>query len=96
MIADIISVFKPGSWEYEQLRIAAEMLTEKSPDGYRYYVGETYFDLGQGWVWTTILCDSGSPWGDSQALTPAQQEEIILSKDLDATTDSLIYWKNVK
>lgn len=95
-MAKIIDTFKPGSFEHEQLRIAAEMLTEKSPNGYKYYVGETYFDLGQGWIWTTILCNSGSPWGDYQAITPAQQEEIILSKDLDATTDSLIYWMNVK
>lgn len=94
-MAKMIDTFKPGSFEHEQLRIAAEMLTEKSPKGYRYYVDDTYFDLGQGWKWTTILCDSGSPWGDYQALTPAQQEEIILSNDLDTTTDGLIYWKNV-
>ena len=95
MMANIISVFKPGSWEYEQLRIAAEMLTEKSPNGYKYYVGETYFYDDQNWKWTTILYANGFGWG-YQAITPEQQEEIILSKDLDATTDSLIYWKNVK
>ena len=100
-MAKIIDTFKPGSWEHEQLRIAAEMLTEKSPNGYKYYVGETYFDLGQRRMWTTILCDSGSPLGNLepppyQAITPEQQEEIIFSKDLDATTDSLIYWLNVK
>ena len=95
-MAKIIDIFKPGSWEHEQLRIAAEMLTEKSPNGYKYYVGETYCDFGQGWIWTTILCKSGSLWGDYQAITPDQQEEIILSKDLEATTDSLIYCGNVK
>ena len=95
-MAKIIDTFKPGSFEHEQLRIAAEMLTEKSPNRYRYYVGDAYFDLGQGRIWTTILCDRGFCWVDYQAITPAQQEEIILSKDLDATTDSLIYWMNVK
>lgn len=94
-MAKIIDTFKPGSWEYEQLRIAAEMLTNKSPENNVYCVGNTYFDFGQNWMWTTILCADGSGWG-SQAITPEQQEEIILSKDLDATTDSLIYWKNVK
>ena len=95
-MAKIIDVFQPGSWEHEQLRIAAEMLTEKSPCGFRYYVADTYFDLGQDWMWTTILCHSGSDWGDYQAISPSQQEEIILSTDLDATTDSLIYWGAVR
>ena len=94
-VAKIIDTFKPGSWEHEQLRIAAEMLTEKSPKGYKYYVGETYFDLGQGRLWTTILRERGGSYWVFQAITPEQQEEIIFSKDLDATTDSLIYWKNV-
>lgn len=91
-----IKTFKEGSYEHEQLRIAAEMLTNKSPENHVYYVGDTYFDFGQGWVWTTILCASDGGFGDYQAITPAQQEEIILSHDLDKTTDSLIYWKNVK
>lgn len=89
-MAKIIDTFKPGSWEHEQLRIAAEMLTEKSPNGYKYYVGDTYFDFGQDWMWTTILCNSGSPWGDYQAITPAQQEIIIFSTDLDKTTDQIL------
>ena len=90
----MIDTFKPGSFEHEQLRIAAEMLTNKSPGNNVYYVGDTYFDFGQNWKWTMILRADGSGWG-YQAITPEQQEEIILSKDLDATTDGLIYWKNV-
>ena len=97
-MAKITDVFQPGSWEYEQLRIAAEMLTQKSSNGYKYYLGNTYLDFGRGLTWTTILCDrgTGQDWDEYQAITPAQQEEIILSKDLDATTDSLIYWGIVR
>ena len=86
----IIDSFKPGSWEHEQLRIAAEMLTKKSPNKFRYYVGNAFFDLGHGIGWTTILCDSGSIYGVYQAITPAQQEIIILSTDLDKTTDQIL------
>lgn len=89
-MAKIIDTFKPGTWEYEQLRIAAEMLTKKSPNKFRYYVGSAFFDFGHGIGWTTILCDSGSAWGDFQAITPAQQEIIILSTDLEKTTDQIL------
>ena len=89
-MAKIIDVFQSGSFEYEQLRIAAEMLTNKSPRNHVYYVGDTYFDFGQDWKWTTILCASNGGWGDYQAITPAQQELIILSNDLDKTTDEIL------
>ena len=64
--------------EYDKLRRAAHILTGLSPNGYKYTVGETYFDFGQDWKWTTILCDGGS-FGGYQALSPANQEEIILA-----------------
>ena len=82
----IIDVFQPGTWEHEQLRIAAEMFTRKSRNGTKYYVGETYFDLGQDWMWTTVLAYHDD-YGTYQALSPRQQEEIILRTDLDAVTD---------
>ena len=66
--------------EYDKLRRAAHILTGLSPNGFGYSVGETYFDFGQNWRWTTILCDGGS-FGGYQALSPAAQEEIIFSPD---------------
>ena len=78
-----ISVFDKGSEEYERLQLAALMLTNRSPNGRTYYVGETYFDYGQGWKWTTILCHSGGTWGDYQALYPSAQDEIILASKID-------------
>ena len=68
---------------YDLLRRAAAMLTAKSPNGYTYYVGDTYEDYGANMRWTTILCDDGE-WGGFQALNPREWEEIVLfGKDLD-------------
>lgn len=83
-----IRTYEPNSYEFEQLRIAAEHMTEKSPRKFRYYVGDTYFDFKRGWMWTTILCVSNPQTVTTyQALTPKQQEEIILSTDLKRATD---------
>ena len=80
-----IRVYKPDSYEYEQLRIAAEMMTAKSATGVEYRVEETYFDFGQGWRWTTIIAHRcGDSW---QAITPREQEAIIWANDLDKETD---------
>ena len=73
-----IKRFDHGSRERELLKIAAAVLTFKSPNGWRYYVDETYFDYGQDWKWTTVLCAGGS-FGGYQALNPVEQEEILLS-----------------
>jgi hypothetical protein len=43
--------------------------------GKKYHVGETYFDYGQDWKWTTLLKDSD--YGSVQALTPAEQKMIL-------------------
>lgn len=77
-----ISVFDKGSEEYEHLQIAALMMTNRSPNGWFYHVGETYFDYGQDWKWTTILCD-GNKFGTYQALSPRQHEEIIMANKID-------------
>lgn len=77
-----ISVFDKGSDEYEHLQLAAVMLTNRSPNGWFYHVGETYFDYGQGWKWTTILCE-GNKFGSYQALNPREQEDIIMASRID-------------
>lgn len=76
-----IKVFDKGSAEYVLLEKLALILTFKSPLRYKYRVGETYFDYGQNWVWTTVLCDMGGHGvtGSYQALCPREQEEILLS-----------------
>lgn len=86
-----IARFPAGSDEYKRLSAAAAMLTVKSPKKSRYYVGETYFDYGQDWKWTTVLCD-GSEWGSYQALNPREQEEILLCdmSELDKITNEVL------
>lgn len=44
---EYIKQFTMGTPEREQLHKAAGLLMEKSPNGWEYYVGETWFDYGQ-------------------------------------------------
>ena len=78
-MANYIKVYKDGSDEYKKLQRAATRLTELSPNKFKYYVGETYFDYGNGFKWTTVLCDNGGQWGRYQALSPVDQKAIILA-----------------
>ena len=73
-----IKCFAHDSPERDKLNRIAQILTGLSPLGYHYSVGETYFDYGQGWKWTTVLSDGGN-FGGYQALNPAEQEKIILA-----------------
>ena len=69
---------------YDILRRAAALLTAKSPNGYTYYVGETWEDYGAGIRWTTILCDNDNGFGGFQALCPREWDELVIfGKDLD-------------
>ena len=86
-----IKTFKLGDPEFENLYKLADILTKKSPNKYIYYVGDTYFDLGQDWMWTTVLCRGG--WSSYQALSPREQEEAILAKsdaELEKIADSVL------
>ena len=83
-----ISVFEPDSYEHDRLRLAAAIMTVKSPRGYQYHVEDTYFDFGQDWKWTTIVRED-STWGGVQALNPRQQEEIILADNIEAAVDAV-------
>ena len=80
---ECIASFAYGSEEYRKLETVAELLNMGSPNGYHYHVEKIFFDYGQNWKWTTILCEgNGSEW---QALCPREQEDIIFAdtiKDL--------------
>ena len=84
-----IKVYDEGSKEYELLEKAALILTFKSPKRYKYFVGETFFDYGQNWKWTTVLCYTGEHGvlDTYQALNPREQEEICLS---DGSLESIV------
>ena len=83
-----IKKFEKDSKEYDLLKKAALMLTFKSPNRWDYYVGETYFDFGQNWKWTTVLCSTGEKGclGSYQALSPRDQEMICVS---DGSVESM-------
>ena len=86
-----IKTFKLGDPEFENLYKLADILTRKSPNKYVYYVGDTYFDFGQNWMWTTVLCRGG--WSSYQALNPREQEEAILANsdaELEKIADSVL------
>lgn len=74
----VIRVFEKDSDEYNKLERMATILALMSPNKYEYSVDETYFDFGQDWTWTTIICKGGQ-WGGYQALNPAEQERVIFS-----------------
>lgn len=82
-MSNYIKTFRNDSPEYSALNRAAQIMTERSPRGYHYYVGDTFFDYGQNWVWTTILSDGGN-WGGYQALCPRDQEAIIIAATPEA------------
>ena len=71
-----IQVYPRDSKGYENLKTAARLLTEYSPNGHTFTVRETYFDFGRGWMWTTIIAEK--PNGDTyQALYPRDHKKII-------------------
>ncbi len=91
---DPIRTFTPDTPEYNRLTRAAKVLTEASPQKFTYKVEETFFDFGQNWMWTTIICYR--PDGESyQALYPADQEAILTSDNLIAALAQISqgkYW----
>lgn len=85
-----IKIFNRGSDEYNKLEAAAMLLDTFT--GKEHYVGETYFDYGQDWKWTTVL-QTSKEWGGVQVLTPRAQEDIITASNaeqLGKAVDSVI------
>ena len=94
---EIIRTYEKGSKEYERLQTASEILTKLSPKGRKYYVGDTYFDYGQNWKWTTILCDSEH--GTAQALCPRDYKKLLTYKYLSKAIAEIVsdeWWTDCK
>lgn len=89
-----IKVYAPDSVEYLRLVMASAALTLRSRKGTTYRVDETYFDLGQGWMWTTIIATMKN--GDHyQALSPRDHEKIVTLPDTAQVIEEIIsdkYW----
>ena len=71
----MITTYEVGTTQYKALQSAARILTSESPTGAQYYVDDVYFDVGQGWMWTTIIAkrSNGDSW---QALNPHEHSMI--------------------
>lgn len=86
---EIIKIFEKGTHEYERLEDAARMMTEMSPNEWHYSVQDVYFDFGQGWMWTTVICDDRG----YQALTPKEQISVLYGdlyeEDLEETLNAV-------
>ena len=65
--------------EYERLEAAAKLLEATSKNYFTYTVRETYFDYGQGWKWTTIICDDNS-YNSWQVGSPRMWEMVITAE----------------
>ena len=85
----VIRTFRGWETGFSLLMAVAEVLNRKSPTKSEYTVGDTYFDYGQGWRWTTILCKT--PRGDVyQALNPREQGDILKGADPEAIADEIL------
>ena len=52
-----LAVFSPESHEYKRLEAAAALI--QSETNVKCKVKDCMFDIGQNWLYTTILCESG-------------------------------------
>lgn len=74
-----IKIYKINSREHNNLIAAASFLGACAGERVTFSVRETYFDLGQNWMWTTIIRD-----GDNvQILNPRDHAEIVTARNAD-------------
>lgn len=71
-----VGVFGSQSHEVNKLAYIARIMTARSDNGVVYEVGDTYYDFGHDWKWTTILAYR-SPNSHWQALYPTDQRKIF-------------------
>ena len=95
---NVIKIYKTQTIEYKKLDLllkALNILKEENNLDVDFYISDVYFDYGQNWMWTTIVCkykdvmDFPSTY---QILNPAEYENILLGNE-----DSFIEtYKNLK
>lgn len=87
-----IAVYPDGTPKRARLERVAQLLNGKTgTDNFR--VAETYFDYGQDWSWTTVLCATDSSFTDEyQYLYPAAQEKLLYCAEdvLEAKVDEIL------
>lgn len=85
--------FEPGQEEYELLEALADKLMELSPNGFKYWVDDTYLDYGSKWMWTTVLAeDTVSPYFQStyQAISPAEWLALMNGEDVTEIAEHVL------
>lgn len=92
--SNTITQYTYGMPEYEKLEKVAEIVNKYMIDNEieaGFNVKDTYFDAGQDWKWTTIICDSPHViLGSYQCLSPAQHERIILNDEYEQVAQEII------
>jgi hypothetical protein len=72
-------VVERDSREWRNLQAVAKLLEAESPNGATYDVREVYFDLGQDWMWTTIVRRG---FYDCQVLCPRDWNSILAATSI--------------
>ena len=71
--------------EWKNLNAVAKMLEAQSKNGYRYEVEDCYFDYGQDWMFTTIICHGrNASW---QVGCPRDWSRIVEAESLEELTE---------
>lgn len=83
-----IKVYKPTNIEYQRLMKFCAKLNRKTEElqlPALFFVQNIYFDFGQDWKWTTIICDYYDKLFNNrssyQILNPRQHESIVLNEE---------------
>lgn len=88
----MIAKYEEHTVEWKNLAAVAKMLEALSENDASYYVGDTWFDYGQGWEWTTIIRAQKGTIYDVQILSPKKHEMVIEAKsasDLAKAVDAI-------
>lgn len=86
---NIIKIYKTHTIEYKKIELmlkALNILKEQYFLDVEFYISDVYFDYGQNWMWTTILCKYKDCIGlnsSYQILNPNDYEKILLGNEND-------------
>lgn len=81
-------VLNKNEAEYRRLQAAASLLQAYNKNGFTYEVKDVYFDFGQDWMWTTIVCyGNDSSW---QALSPREWTEITCAATMEQLVSEVV------
>ena len=71
MLKTSLRVLEKGEQAYKNMEAVCAILNALCKTDTKYWVGETWFDYGQGWRWTTIINSR-----QTQILYPSEWEAI--------------------